>query len=222
MQANCASFSKAGRNHENQDFLMPLIAARGCWWAVIADGMGGHEGGSVASRAAIHAIKSAIQSDHDAPQIKQLFEIAQSAIKSIAQRQPKLESMGTTCSLIQLEGDRGIVGHVGDSRIYHLRGEQLFDRTVDQTEVEQLIQHRMLTRAQAIHYPRRNVLLSALSATSAYELYQEAFPLEKGDRIVLLTDGVSSKVSRDELTDLSLTYRANADFCSAIASQVEQ
>lgn len=129
--------------------------------------------------------------------------------------------MGTTLSLIHFKDYKAEVGHVGDSRIYHLRGDGIVDRTVDQTEVEQLVQQGVLSRARALRYPRRHVLLSVLSPDRSYDLYKSVFEIKVGDRLVLLTDGVSSKLLRREVRDLSRQQLTPQSFCDALAHEIE-
>jgi serine/threonine protein phosphatase PrpC len=128
--------------------------------------------------------------------------------------------MGTTLSLIRLNGSAVEVGHVGDSRIYHLRADGIVDRTVDQTEVEQLIQQGILSKARARHYPRRHVLLSVLSPSKTYKLYRSSFDLTLGDRLILLTDGVSSKLLRKEIRDLSLHHPNAQSLALALENEI--
>jgi protein phosphatase len=221
MKIDYAYFSRKGQKDRNDDSVMPPICSGGNWWSAVADGMGGHPGGSIASATVIDAIKTSIEI-RDEADISKLFLDAHERLHGAANENPELASMGTTLSLIRLFGNTGEVGHVGDSRIYHLRSDGIVDLTVDQTEVEQLVQQGVLTRARARHYPRRHVLLSVLSASREYELHRETFDIKQGDRFVLLTDGVSSKILRREIRDLSLQHSNAKSFCDALVSEVER
>jgi PPM family protein phosphatase len=130
--------------------------------------------------------------------------------------------MGTTLSLVRLYGATAEVGHVGDSRIYHLRSDGLVDRTVDQTEVEELVQRGVLSRGRARRYPRRHVLLSVLSPSRKYDLQRQQFNIQNGDRLLLITDGVSPKMLRREIRDLSLKKQNPQLFCDALADEIEK
>lgn len=221
MKIEYAYFSRQGHKERNDDFVLPPIGSSDVWWSAIADGMGGHPGGSVASAAVIDAITAAIKTQHETD-LSKLFSYGQERLRTVAKENPSLASMGTTLSLIHLFGSTGEVGHVGDSRIYHLRSEGLVDLTVDQTEVEQLVQQGVLTRARARQYPRRNILLSVLSPSRDYDLHRVTFDVREGDRFVLLTDGVSSKILRREIRDLSLQQSNAQLFCDALVSEVER
>ena len=221
MKIESAYFSRKGRKELNEDAVLPPILVRGLWWAAVADGMGGHVGGSVASSSVIEAIKSSIEGQVELD-IARLFVEAQERLKAIEREKPDLAEMGTTLSLLSLSEKIANVGHVGDSRIYHLRSEGIVDRTVDQTEVEQLVQQRVLSKASARRYPRRHVLLSVLSASRSFELHREQFEIQAGDRLVLLTDGVSSKVLRQEIRDMSRRQPDPKSFCAALVDEIEK
>ena len=129
--------------------------------------------------------------------------------------------MGTTLSLVSIHGNLAKLGHVGDSRVYHLRNEGIISRTVDQTEVQELIERGVLSKANARRYSRRNVLLSVLSPDRDYRLLEDSFEIKEGDRLLLITDGVSSKVLAKELRDLSLECDNPKTFCDELLKKIE-
>jgi serine/threonine protein phosphatase PrpC len=220
MKIQSAHFSKPGRSKANEDAVLPLVAQSGCSWAAVADGMGGRAGGEVASREAVQKLKSLIQRQPTID-IPFIFTSVQSHLLELGRARPELMQMGTTLSVLRLVDGRGTVGHVGDSRIYHLRGNGLQDRTVDQTEVQQLIQQGVLTRARARSYPRRHILLSVLSPERKYDLHELTFDVKVGDRLLLLTDGVSRAILRQEIRDLSLENSETETFCLALLKAIE-
>jgi serine/threonine protein phosphatase PrpC len=220
MNVQGAFFTKKGRHEKNEDAVLPGRFSQGSFWAAVADGMGGHEGGEVASAAVIEEVERRT-GDPSGVTIAELFESAHRRLREIGDKQPNLRKMGTTLSLVQIRGDTARVGHVGDSRIYHLRADGILDRTVDQTEVRELIERGVLRKADAKRYPRRNVLLSVLSPDRNYELYETAFQIARGDRILLLTDGVSTNVMRREIRDMSLAHRTPQLFCDALVGEIK-
>src|SRR5207249_495328 len=179
MKVESAYFSQKGQKEKNDDSILPPFSSKGVWWAAVADGMGGHAGASVASAAVIDALRALIETD--VAEMSELFSSAQDCLKKIAEEKPDLVGMGTTLSLIRLSGQTAKVGHVGDSRIYHLRSDGILDRTVDQTEVEQLVRQGVLSRARARRYPRRHILLSVLSPKRNYQLHEATFEIREGD-----------------------------------------
>lgn len=221
MRIESAYFSRKGRKDENEDSVLPPFRSNGAWWAAVADGMGGRPGGEIASKAVIEEIKSSVEVRHEAD-LSKMFHFAQSRLQELAKSNPQWETMGTTLSLISIVDNLAQVGHVGDSRIYHLRGDGIVDRTIDQTEVEQLVQQGVLSRARARRYPRRHILLSVLSPSREYDLHTEKFEIKEGDRLLLLTDGVSSKLLRREIRDLSVDNSTAESFCNVIAAEIEK
>lgn len=117
--------------------------------------------------------------------------------------------MATTLSVVYISDHVVKVGHVGDSRVYHIRGNGIVTRTADQTELAELLKQNVLTAEQAKRYPRRNVLLSYLGPDSDFNLIETDFRVEEGDFLVLLTDGVYNEIRKSELVKLC-TNSANA------------
>jgi serine/threonine protein phosphatase PrpC len=220
MKISSSYFSHRGKKLENEDSALPLTTHDEIWWAAIADGMGGHAGGRVASTTAIKVVKERIEANSP-PSIPDLFSSVRNELKKLSHEHPDLSKMGTTLSLISIHGNLAKVGHVGDSRVYHLRNEGIVGRTVDQTEVQELIERGVLSKANARRYSRRNILLSVLSPEKDYRLLEDSFGIEEGDRLVLITDGVSSKVFAKELRDLSLECDNPKKFCDELLKKVE-
>ena len=109
----------------------------------------------------------------------------------------------TTLTICKVSNLKALVGHVGDSRLYHLRGEGIMTRTRDQTELQVLLDEGVLSKERAKKYHRRNVLLSALSSDSVYDLQESSFEIAHGDRILLISDGVYKQILRKEIAALS-------------------
>ncbi len=118
---------------------------------------------------------------------------------------PEYSEMGTTLTVAVIQGNKVTLGHVGDTRLYHLRNKGIIARTKDQTEVQKLLDDGILNKQRAKNYHRRNVLLSVLTPDRDYELQSTSFNLDTHDRLLLLTDGAYSLASKLELRDLSLS-----------------
>jgi len=180
------AFSIDGPKRTNQDrYLEPIISAGG-WLAAIADGVGGRPGGEVAASEAIAAVRDS--ADDQTWAGAKTFTTACQRIREAEAREHK-DQMATTMSIIRLNGPLGYVAHVGDTRIYHVRGSGIVARTQDQTEVATLLRNGVLSKAQARAYPRRNVITSYLSGGATFDLFETEFDVEPGDSFVLLTDG---------------------------------
>lgn len=221
MKIDSSFMTHAGRRGPNEDAIMPtMIYGEECWSA-IADGMGGSPGGDIAAQQVIEAIRMFTK---HSPQknMDQLFEAAHQKLKDAAIDKPSLAGMGTTLSTLLIKDGQGLVGHVGDSRIYHLRKDKLMPRTKDQTEVQHLIDEGILSEARAKRYPRRNILLSSLSPTRTYNLYTNYFDIKARDRIILMTDGVYNVLSLTEIRDLSMISPSSNDLCSLIEQKIAE
>jgi len=172
--------------------------------AIVADGMGGHEGGQEASRIAAQAIQEvyAAASEGD-PQawLAAGFEAAHQRILSYAEAHPKLQGMGTTCTAAALVGHDLYYAHVGDSRLYLVRGSNISRLTHDHSYVGRLVENGAITAEQAESHPQRHILTNALGAGSSVSLDHPDAPVEveNGDVLVLCTDGLWSVVSEDEI-----------------------
>ena len=202
MKIEFSSFTNVGPRSSNDDRLLePLGAADPKLIVAIADGIGGAAGGGEAANIAINKISEA---GPVPTKFSEVFSSIVDAIRAQAISSPDLAKMGTTLSAAAIVEDRIFVAHVGDTRIYHLRKSGLNTLTQDQTEIAELVRKGVFTDSQARRYPRRNVLLSALSAEAEFEIYYNEALLREKDRIILLSDGVHQRVTRREILRMSL------------------
>jgi serine/threonine protein phosphatase PrpC len=172
--------------------------------AIVADGMGGHEGGQEASRIAVEAIQEVFADTVDGdPQSLLLagFQAAHQRIVQYADGHPELHGMGTTATAIALLDHELFYAHVGDSRLYLVRGAGISRVTHDHSYVGRLVQNGIISSAEAETHPQRHILTAALGAGG--EVSPEAPPqpiaLQKGDVLVLCTDGLWSLLSENEI-----------------------
>ena len=194
------SFSEAGRKGANQDAVLQLCSDRHIVLAV-ADGMGGTEAGQEASRIAVDILREF--GTDKCLHFPRLFSKVKDGIAAYADENA-IDQMGTTLSVCEIEGGKARIGHVGDTRIYLLREDSILPLTKDQTEAQKLMDDGILSKARAARYHRRHVLLSAMTNFSSYDLAQTERELQSGDRVVLMTDGVSELLEDDEIRDLSV------------------
>lgn len=187
----------------------------------VADGMGGHLAGEVASGMAIDAVRQMTQ-EHGEPSIGVLRETiaaAHEAILAHADRHAECTGMGTTLSAMWRSGGYMYIAHVGDSRIYRLRGGRLEQITQDHSLVEEMARAGLITRQEARMHPRRNIITRALGTQGENEPDLLAADLRPGDRWLLCTDGLSGMVE-DEAIERVLTsfgIEAAADRLIAMA-----
>lgn len=194
------SFSEAGRKGPNQDSVLHFCTGTHTVLA-IADGMGGTEAGQEASRIAVDTLR--LSETNVSLNFPGLFSQVRERIAAYA-NENAIEQMGTTLSICEIEGCKVRIGHVGDTRIYLIRGEDITPLTKDQTEVQKLLDDGILSKVTAAKYHRRNVLLSAMTNFSDFDLAESEAVLQPGDRVVLTTDGVTDLLEDDEIVKLSI------------------
>jgi PPM family protein phosphatase len=176
--------------------------------AVIADGMGGYEGGQEASRLAVETVR-AVYDDvvRDDPRVALLeaFARAHERIQAHAVLHPELHGMGTTCTALVIRDRHLYFAHVGDSRLYLRRGGRLSRLTRDHSYVGRLVENGIVRPEDAERHPQRHILTAALGAGIEVnvESPEQGMPLEESDSLLLCTDGLWGVVSEQEL-DMSL------------------
>jgi PPM family protein phosphatase len=172
--------------------------------AVIADGMGGEEGGEIASRLAVEAVRDAYLTESNAdPQdcLISGFRAAHDAIQDFVRQRPQLQGMGTTCTAVVVANGHAHFAHIGDSRLYLIRGSSLSQLTHDHTAVNRLIEQGVITPEEADTHPQRHVLTAALGAHRevSADFSPAPIPLQAGDILVLCTDGLWGQITEREL-----------------------
>lgn len=170
---------------------------------VVADGMGGHASGEVASELAVdtvHRAYHAYDGDIGAALVAALEE-ANRVVFEQACRERHLNGMGTTCTVAAVRAGEVHWAHVGDSRLYLVRGATAYQLTEDDSEVQQLVRRGLLSREAARRHPDRNVLVRALGRHPDLAVSSSPRPLalREGDRLVVVSDGASDLVADDEL-----------------------
>lgn len=172
--------------------------------AIVADGMGGHEGGQEASRIAVEAILetyATLPGTDPQAVLTAGFQEAHQRIQSYAAAHSKLRGMGTTATAVALVANHLYYAHIGDSRLYRVSREEVTRLTHDHSYVGRLVESGVITPEEAEAHPQRNILTAALGAgvEVAVETPQAPIPLTAGEILVLCTDGLWG-----QLTDLEL------------------
>ncbi|MBC7403836.1 MAG: Stp1/IreP family PP2C-type Ser/Thr phosphatase [Microbacteriaceae bacterium] len=171
---------------------------------VVADGMGGHAGGDVASAIALKRVMEADRQYASAADAEFALQSALSAANTMLAEtvfeHPELTGMGTTVSAILRSGSQVAIAHIGDSRIYLLRDGTLKQITADHTFVQRLVDSGRITPEEAAVHPRRSVLMRVLGdVDAAPEIDTTVLDVLPGDRWLLCSDGLSSYVSDDKI-----------------------
>ncbi len=170
-------------------------------WCVVADGMGGHNGGEVASHTAIEIIKKSLMQQSISVDLllKNAIENANSELYKMSQSDPTLEGMGTTMVLCYFDGYEAVIAHVGDSRAYHISPLGLVQITCDHSIVQQLIESGTITEAEAKNHPQKNLITRAIGTEATIQTDINRFEFCKDDFILLCTDGLTNYVSDSEI-----------------------
>lgn len=187
---------------ENQDCCAEFEAEDGSRLLVVADGMGGHAAGALASRMAIEAIGEVFAGDRaSSPEelLRRAFAAANARVLKRGACEP--EGMGTTAVAALLRSDGAWVAHVGDSRAYHWRGGALKQLTEDHSWVLQEVGQGRMTAEQAKAHPRRSALLRTIGLDPEVPVDVARVGLAPGDRVLLCSDGLWGELDEAILAD---------------------
>jgi PPM family protein phosphatase len=177
---------------------------------LLADGMGGHQAGEVASDAAVRAFSrffeenkknSAVTSSLESAKklILQTFEQVNHHVFSLAQKQKKWKGMGTTLCVLYIYENTAILGHLGDSRIYLLRNQELQQMTTDHSQLGDLMCNEQLTEMEAKLLLKKNLLTKAVGTDLRAKASISHFPVEDKDRFFLCSDGITDMLSKNDI-----------------------
>lgn len=187
---------------------------------IVADGMGGHEAGEIASGLAVDTVTEHFYaSRHDIQKaLVEAFLAANSAILERARRDRKMAGMGTTCTAAVVLNGLVYTAHVGDSRIYLIRGGRAYRMTQDHSATMEMVNQGLITLAEANHHEERNVILRAMGTHDKLEVstWREPFPLRAGDALMLCTDGLYETIDDDEFGQLCTASATPEQACAAI------
>lgn len=182
----------------------------------IADGLGGLNAGEVASATAIKALLDEYYAPSNAgriePALRHAVQLANLRVHDLAQKHLEHRGMGTTLSALALAGTTAYVAHVGDSRIYRLRGNNLVQLTADHSEVADMVRMRLVKPEMAAEHPSRNVLTRTVGHHLMLRPDFAREPAQPEDVFVMCTDGVWSEVAEPEIAD-AVTAAEPDDAC---------
>ncbi len=205
--ASSAHTDTGRRRRRNEDAFIcepPLFA--------VADGMGGAQAGEVASRLAAESLREQELGDLSAlEQTVELIREANRRVYAYSSENASARGMGTTMTVALVEGGVVTIGHVGDSRAYLLRDDELTQLTQDHSLVAELVRSGRLSPKEAESHPRRSVITRALGTESDVEVDVFSLRAQDGDLFLLCSDGLTSMVSDEEIARLLAATRADLD-----------
>ena len=182
----------------NQDAILVCPGKYGIYG--VADGMGGHKAGDVASKIAVEVTEKALKNDR--PSIALLRSAIQEVNLAIYREQlqnPDFSGMGTTMTVIWEDDERVLLGHVGDSRAYRVREKSIRQISQDHSMVAEMVRRGVLTEEEARVHPYRNIITRALGTDETVEVDAEELDKRPGDLYLLCSDGLSEYVQNESL-----------------------
>jgi len=219
---------KVRNNNEDNFLLAPELEL-----AMVADGMGGHKSGEVASSLAVKVTRDKYDSMHstgmkpapyndkfslESNQLGFAVQLANSVIYEAGNSGPENKGMGTTLSSALLNKNRLCIAHIGDSRIYLFRKGVIQQLTEDHSLVMDHVRKGLLTREQAETSPLQNILTRALGAQKAPAVDLVEVELEEGDRLLLCTDGLFKAVKEADILETLKAQPEDQKACDALVA----
>jgi PPM family protein phosphatase len=224
MRIAFAAISDAGDQKENQDFHATKTFSDGSdGLFVIADGLGGHRGGAVASQIAVKAIMD--HKHRGQPNwLEDAIQAANSAIAKKADEEIELSRMRTTIVALWIRNGEAFWANVGDSRLYVIRNHRIVEHTPDDTVAFVLFKTGEIGEDEIRGHPDRSKLLKTLGADDAVKVHLQAAGtrVKLGDRFLLCSDGLWECVRHDQIEDISRRNSVCADFVAALMSAAKR
>lgn len=213
LRLRVAALTDVGRVREKNEDSFLCQEADGLF--VVADGMGGHLGGQMASKLAVETVSDSVgalrpslvgtidaASLEDSPVPRLLADAIRKACSIIydrAQRDPELSGMGTTCTVLLVEGGCAFLAHVGDSRCYLQRGDRVIQVTDDHSLVNEQIKAGLITPEQARTSRLKNIITRSVGFERDVAVDTYALPIGPGDRLLMCSDGLANLVDDVEI-----------------------
>jgi len=218
MQLQSSSVSDIGKiRQNNEDSYLELVIENknvNCLLLVVADGMGGHNAGEVASKTVVESIESYfkseesdLNSDKTLIYLKESIEQANLEVFNASANDEKLKGMGSTCTAMMILNNQIFIAHVGDSRAYLLRGNNINQLTKDHTLAEKMFDSGIISKDEAKTSPHRNMLMKAIGIAEQLEVETyNPFKVQPGDIYLLCSDGLTEYIEEEELRSILNIY----------------
>ena len=171
-------------------------------FVVVADGMGGHTGGTIASHTAVDALLDTYKGSTQRSMrdlLEEAVRTSNNVVRERADADPKISDMGTTCVCLVVRGGVAMVAHLGDSRCYLVRGGVVEQITRDHTYLNELVDIGLLTAEQAKGHPDRNIITRCVGMREDFEIEFNRRDIQVDDRLVLCSDGLTNFVTDEEI-----------------------
>jgi protein phosphatase len=212
----------AGRHIAPAD---PDILLRRGTLTIVADGMGGHSSGEIASAMAIEIVSEIYYAEMDLPAAEALETAIQTANAAIFQKSLTDETyfgMGTTVVALAVFGDTALTAHVGDSRVYRLRDGRMKMLTLDHSHVMEMVAHGIISMDEARNHDDKNVILRAVGTQEKIVVeVSEPFAVEPFDEFLLCSDGLSDMLADDEIAAIWASRRDLYTACERLIAEAK-
>ena len=207
-----ARTDKGNVRENNEDYFYISNSLDEVQLYLLADGMGGYNGGEIASKLAVQTAKNYIENnfkdiEKDKDSIIQLLgssmEYANMVVYEKSKETPELQGMGTTLEVCLIYNNKAYIGHIGDSRIYRIRKDFIRKLTQDHSYVQKLVKEGTITKEQAEHHPQKNMLMKALGCNAFVEPDVMVKGFLKDDIIIMCSDGLSNLVDQETIYEMA-------------------
>ena len=235
MELFYSALSDAGNvRSSNEDYLFAGNLGQDEYLFIVADGMGGHNAGEIASRKAVSVFVSELEKSREeetkngiGEELKRILLEVNEALMIEGSKSPRRKGMGTTLSALYIKGESGYIAHVGDSRIYRYLNDgedkgnkpgQLMQLTEDHSFVGKLLKNGFITEEEARSHPKRNVIYQSIGLRKEINIQvMESIPIKKGQKYLLCSDGLSGVVPAGEIVE---SLKLKGASTSAVAKQL--
>lgn len=197
---------------------------------VLADGMGGHNAGEIASKISVETILSTVvafinsnQERLEEAQIKRLsvdaIKKANEQVVALAKCNSTMQGMGTTIVTAALWDNRVCIAHVGDSRAYFVSNNTIWQLTVDHSYVEELVKRGIISREEAKYHPDRNMITRAVGVEETVEVDVDVIAIGAGDAVLLCSDGLTNLMDEQSILEVFLKGKNAEEICNTLLAE---
>ncbi len=175
---------------------------------IVADGMGGYNGGEIASKLAVDSARNYILSNFESSKedkesllnlVKNSSMYANMIVYEKAMKNEELKNMGTTLDICLIYENKAFISHIGDSRVYRIRKDFMRKLTKDHSYVQQLVDEGKITKEESVNHPKKNMLIKALGCTEYIEPDVTVKGFIKGDIMLMCSDGLTNMIPENEI-----------------------
>jgi len=231
MKIRAFGLTDVGRRRESNEDDFLLEPGRGVY--AVADGMGGHAAGEIASRLAIETLQEVLQRNDTAAERMSVEDAAEWLRGAVVEANRRIcdsirlheerRGMGTTVVALVHSGEDAVVGHVGDSRLYLLRGGELVRMTSDHSWVNEQVKLGLMDDDTAQRHPMRNIVTRALGSRPDVLVDLTSLRIQPGDVLLLCSDGLNTMLADEQIHALVLAHRHDPEAaCRALVEQANR